>query len=430
MPPMIVCFGKAGIASATPPLPATMDMPLFFSLGSDILVALIFFGLLFYLHRVSRSRALWGAVQYGAGHLLYSIGSMESELSDGYLDGLHSTEVWLVALSAAMLINFGAAMMLHGISRLFDYRLPGRWHKLPDVIAALITGVPILLYGSYHSMLNATDLTQAMLVLSMAVFMLFVRDPPYRNPAMAVAIACLILLVLYIIEPLLERTGVIEVWLSHYGAWATLDLSLWMTTNYCLLMLASFRAMRAFERGARMDPLTDILNRLGFENAYGRLRETLRADSPLAVITLDLDHFKLINDRWMHEGGDAVLRAFSRAVEKCLRSTDVFARFGGEEFVVLLPGATRDVALRVAETLRIRIESMRIPFGETEIAVTTSIGVAMGLLGDDRRQLLAASDVAVYAAKQRGRNRVVFADEIPPESPTRKRDRGTPAQRA
>ncbi|GAB3628297.1 PAS/PAC sensor-containing diguanylate cyclase [Pandoraea terrae] len=132
---------------------------------------------------------------------------------------------------------------------------------------------------------------------------------------------------------------------------------------------------------------------------------------PLCLLSLDLDHFKEINDRYGHAAGDAVLKAVTRACCETVRAGDIVARVGGEEFMVLLAGAAPAVACGVAERIRASVEALRVPInGGTTIQVTVSVGLARadqdGVSSD---HLLRAAAQRLYEAKRLGRNRVAFA---------------------
>lgn len=135
---------------------------------------------------------------------------------------------------------------------------------------------------------------------------------------------------------------------------------------------------------------------------------------PFAVLILDLDHFKLFNDTFGHQAGDAALRAVAQAVQKSLRAADVVARYGGEEFVVILPQTDAGTAFEIAERLRQVVAGTSLPDPQRPAEylppLTVSVGVAVcpahaTTLGT----LLHAADAAMYAARQAGRNRVVVA---------------------
>lgn len=161
---------------------------------------------------------------------------------------------------------------------------------------------------------------------------------------------------------------------------------------------------------ATRDFLTGLPNRRYFLAQAERLVPQIdEAGRPLAIAMLDIDHFKRINDGWGHEAGDHALRAVAEALHGHVRPTDQVARFGGEEFCLLVADLEEDALRAYFEALRARIEAMRIQAPGGEVRMTVSIGVAMAAAGDELRSLLAEADRRLYLAKAGGRNRVVSA---------------------
>jgi diguanylate cyclase (GGDEF)-like protein len=158
---------------------------------------------------------------------------------------------------------------------------------------------------------------------------------------------------------------------------------------------------------ALRDGLTKVFNkRYLMDRLTSELRFATRHGAPLAVMLLDLDHFKQINDTYGHLAGDAVLAEVAQRLNKSLRTEDVLARYGGEEFAIVLRGIVASQALLAAERMRATIEQRPVVSGAHTIRVTTSIGVATfpetpAVIVDD---LFAAADKALYAAKRAGRN--------------------------
>jgi diguanylate cyclase (GGDEF)-like protein len=159
---------------------------------------------------------------------------------------------------------------------------------------------------------------------------------------------------------------------------------------------------------ARTDAKTGLLNAVAWQReADGWVRRARRAGVPAAVLLVDIDHFKRVNDRYGHLAGDELLAATASTLVSHVRAGDVLGRFGGEEFVALLPGAGQERACWIAERLRERVRVIAIPSLGAEAAVTVSIGVAaLGRDGNELFELLAAADAALYRAKQSGRDRV------------------------
>jgi diguanylate cyclase (GGDEF)-like protein len=188
-----------------------------------------------------------------------------------------------------------------------------------------------------------------------------------------------------------------------------------MLSAFCLAgFVVSFlrerlsRLLSILARAARIDPLTGILNRGGFEERFAQeVERARRGTESLTLLIADIDHFKQINDRFGHTVGDRVLQRVAEVLSESIRTSDVVARLGGEEFGVLLPEAGREDGIEIAE--RIRHDVARIePPEHGPVAVTVSIGVAMfpddGACGES---LFRVADAAAYAAKDLGRDRVV-----------------------
>ena len=159
---------------------------------------------------------------------------------------------------------------------------------------------------------------------------------------------------------------------------------------------------------ARTDPKTGLLNATAWQReADGEVARALRTGSPLALLLVDVDHFKRVNDNHGHLIGDEVLRALATELRQQVRESDVVGRFGGEEFTVLLPRTDDADAYAIAERLRASAGRMSVPAAHARIRVTVSIGVAvLGQHGHDLFELLAAADVALYKAKDAGRDQV------------------------
>lgn len=171
-------------------------------------------------------------------------------------------------------------------------------------------------------------------------------------------------------------------------------------------------ATARLEQLAATDALTGLANRRVFDERLGEeFRRSRRYGRPLAVLMIDLDHFKRVNDEYGHPFGDLVLVGAAEIARASLREFDLVARYGGEEFVVLLPETGVDAALAVAEKLRSGVSAREFERNGTSVRTSVSIGVA-GLPDpeiDDEHALVARADEALYAAKRSGRDRVVLA---------------------
>ncbi|MCV2358373.1 sensor domain-containing diguanylate cyclase [Paucibacter sp. TC2R-5] len=168
-------------------------------------------------------------------------------------------------------------------------------------------------------------------------------------------------------------------------------------------------ALRA-EQMARLDPLTQLRNRRAFlEQAAAPWSTSLRNSRPLSLIMLDLDHFKQINDEMGHAAGDKALVKVARLLEQCCRAGDILARWGGEEFVLLMPETDLQQACLLAERLRLSIENSRPALNNVAPLLTASIGVAERVQAARLEDLINAADAKLFEAKHLGRNRVAPA---------------------
>jgi diguanylate cyclase (GGDEF)-like protein len=167
---------------------------------------------------------------------------------------------------------------------------------------------------------------------------------------------------------------------------------------------------------SHLDPLTGLFNRRFLVAQATRMwRQARRDGTRVAAMMLDLDHFKRLNDEHGHEAGDAALAAVADAIQTRLRESDFASRWGGEEFLVLLPDTRPDGAMRVAETLRRDIAETPIPWNVETVTVTASFGVACARPDEvDADALVGRADAAMYGAKEDGRNRVRLAADRGP----------------
>jgi len=189
------------------------------------------------------------------------------------------------------------------------------------------------------------------------------------------------------------------------------------------LALANLRLRETLRSQAIRDPLTGLFNRRYLEETLEReLGRVKRVGAPMGVIMMDLDHFKQYNDTFGHSAGDELLAALGSLVQQQIRGEDIACRYGGEEFLVILPGASVSIALERAESLRQAVKEMH-QHHQGLKPTTLSLGVAVYPdHGDTGLDLIRSADAALYRAKQAGRDRVMAAEyaevTIMAESPT------------
>lgn len=192
---------------------------------------------------------------------------------------------------------------------------------------------------------------------------------------------------------------------THLGRFAVV-----VHENITRRKLAELRAAAL----AVQDPLTGLANRRAFNHAFSRAwLRCRRAGLPVSLLSLDLDHFKQLNDTYGHPAGDACLKWVARTIRRyARRSEDIAARVGGEEFALLLPETSLEVARQIAEQLRRAIARHDEKRGVPVASITASIGVVGAIPTREMKpdMLIAAADVALYAAKRNGRNQVMLGE--------------------
>jgi diguanylate cyclase (GGDEF)-like protein len=209
--------------------------------------------------------------------------------------------------------------------------------------------------------------------------------------------------------------------ISHTLLWRLVDRSHTFCKNLLVVLservrsdneyiASSLGVLRQAERNAHTDALTGLGNRHWMRTMFEReVVRTMHANRALCLMMIDVDNFKLFNDRYGHIAGDRVLVAVAEALREYLRPTDLMARFGGDEFAVLLPDLQLKQARQTAERIRQQVAALSPPSLAT--AVTISIGLASRTTDDDVATLVQRADEAMYVAKQGGRNRVAVAEK-------------------
>jgi diguanylate cyclase (GGDEF)-like protein len=223
----------------------------------------------------------------------------------------------------------------------------------------------------------------------------------------------------YVCIPLMSQGEAIGI--LHFQCIGPADLTeseLMLTTTFAeqaALSISNLRLREALRNQSIRDPLTGLFNRRYLEEMMEReTRRAVRASTGLGVLMIDLDHFKKFNDTYGHDAGDAVLRETALFLAKSVRAEDIVCRFGGEEFVILLPMADLKATHARAERIRSKIRELNVVHqGQSLGAVTLSVGVAaLPEHGTAYQMLLQSADAALYRAKHEGRDRVAVANPI------------------
>jgi diguanylate cyclase (GGDEF)-like protein len=385
------------------------------SLMADCAISLAFLGLMTALATASRHASMRGATRYALGHAFFTVASIPFVvmIANQVSVAVHPWTSWWALLVAMT----GCALMVDGLARLLEHPRRPQIIRAAWAVALLISLTALVPWGTVEPLRRASDLTNTFGMLGMTIILLRPVAAPYRLPAVTAGLCTAFLVPMYFV-------GALQVWLHagpvivpRYEDWAWLDLAIWSTVNLCVMMLASFRSITLFAQRSRTDPLTNCLNRAGLRNELARLPARQGAGDAISVLALDIDHFKAINDRHGHAAGDEYLFRFAELVQACIREADLFVRMGGEEFIVILVDAKREVAERVAKNIIDATRRMEADFGGSHLRTTVSVGIACGQGHGDVATLMGQADAALYAAKSQGRDRACVADH--PTQPQR-----------
>ena len=336
-----------------------------------------------YQRRLCQSLALIasGVSIFYALCLWLLFGSYDGALFDFTFAGIH--------MLAFVLIQFRA------------YVYATYWTLL--VTAIQITGGAVLFVGP------ETGFQYYLLCLPAVIYLLLREEPRHRKVLLMVLGTGM----LFACEFLLIKTFRIAFTPLEEGLMYFSNLTLVLLLNYLAIKFFADEALEAYSEQKQLvlqDSLTQLANRR-YVSLYGERLLALcrRYKHPLCVVLLDLDHFKLVNDRFGHAAGDAVLRHVAACLQEHVREPDIAARYGGEEFLILLPETSLLSAEDIAERIRARLESQPCMFENRAIPVQASFGICCSEQEQnaDLDALLQHTDAALYRAKHAGRNCIV-----------------------
>lgn len=303
------------------------------------------------------------------------------------------------------------SLMLLAVRRFQGVRL-SPWLGLAPV---LVSPLLLTLAMEYHPLRSVAAAVVNLLQIALVLHALFDRRHPMPGRGRYMILAAIAGMGLVL---LLRATGIGLGWVNLGDAdqrnfWQGLlfIVALCMEISVALgfVYMTMERAERRSFEMAMKDMLTGLSNRRAIsDELQAAVARAQRSGQLLSVLLLDIDHFKRINDNYGHQAGDVVLHDVAQMLQSRLRAQDRIGRFGGEEFLVVLPDTGLDGALILAEALREAVEERPTQWGAHPIAATISVGVRGGLISgaDTADSLVAAADAAMYRAKQSGRNRV------------------------
>ncbi|WP_347898377.1 GGDEF domain-containing protein [Arthrobacter sp. CC3] len=288
-----------------------------------------------------------------------------------------------------------------------------RWEL---IAAPLVTAVASLLENPAANAWSGGAVYLAMMAIGMALatWELWLLKPSDSETHRALALAAGILAIYYLCRFVVYlREGPDGPNFATYfspAVTSVLTIVLLVTVSFSVTALSNEQLINGLNERATRDGLTGLLNRTAFmELAAKEIHRVHAAGSVSTVILADLDHFKALNDGHGHAAGDAAIQAFAAACRASVRDTDFVGRYGGEEFIILPPGAGPESARIIATLISRRMAQAQTPAGVT--FPTVSYGAAPSTIADpDLGRMIAEADTALYRAKALGRNRVVCSD--------------------
>lgn len=314
-----------------------------------------------------------------------------------------------------LLALLGAILLLKGTALYTGKPLP-IWKPLLVMGGfLLVTGLDVVWLQT--GVMSTMAFSLATVVLNGWVALMLLRNtPPELRLSHRVAGTVFILLALTAVPGLfpmpedapaatVEQSDLVQLVMTCF------NLMLAMAQCFALMLLLVQRMLVQLHERATRDGLTGLLNRASLINSG--LKALADGDKPFAVLIVDLDHFKQVNDTWGHLSGDAVLRHFAAAAQEISATRPhMLGRYGGEEFVLMLPGAQAGDAMQVARQLVNAARDANVQVSAGILKYTVSVGVSHAASGATLEQLLAKADAALYRAKAAGRNRACGADAL------------------
>ena len=329
----------------------------------------------------------------------------------------------LVFLPGMALIGAGLCLYINGIQA-FNGKKPD--HRIPIIIFSLLAIIDLYFMLVHHNM-------QLAIVLSTLIFsviylysarLTFSRDDGLVGNLFWIVSSLYLLMALLMLSRFVYALRADGEGFESFAKWPInaytfmLGAVAQFFVSSLFVLILSYKLNQNLESIATIDGLTNILNRRGLEDAAAKMQDMCkRINLSMTVILIDIDHFKKVNDKHGHLTGDDVLRHIAKVIAGILRASDVFGRYGGEEFCAFLPNTTESAAIGLAERIRAAIEASPLKLdpdlARGEIKTTISIGVADSVrAGYDFKGLVAAADGALYSAKNSGRNQVVGYTQI------------------
>ena len=328
-----------------------------------------------------------------------------------------------IFLPGMALIGAGLSLYINGIQA-FIGRVPN--HRITIAVFVLLAVIDAYFMLMQHE-IRATVVLSAIIFAGVYLYcarLTFSRDEGLVGSLYWIASSLYLLMAVlmlfraaYAAQVVGDKFDTFATWPVNAYTFMLGAVSQFFISSLFVLML-SYKLTQNLESIATIDGLTNVLNRRGLEDASIKMQDMCkRINLSMAVLLIDIDHFKKVNDKYGHLVGDDALRHLAKVVAGVLRSSDAFGRYGGEEFCAFLPNTTESDAIGLAERIRAAVEASALRLGSVTIKTTISIGVADSVrAGYNFKGLVAAADSALYGAKNGGRNQVVSYTHVTRDS--------------
>ena len=403
---VIGCVSAFGVEVPLEGVPVMLDVV---SLGVAFCVAALTLLVLFYLVTFRRTRSAY-SLWWCRAIALFFTGSVAYLFHDG-------NQAWANPLGNALVVA-GLSSVWAAACTLRD-GVPKVWQVLAWPAVALVATLVDDPGGKYWAG-GSVQLVLVCVLSGIIAYELWKSEPEGTRAQRPLAVTAGLLSVFYFARWIAFSVGGPEGYvfstLFNSAVTTLTSMVLLMVASFTMTTLSNEQVTRKLRHQATQDGLTGLLNRAGFLTlAAIELRSIARSNSYGSLILADLDHFKTVNDTYGHAAGDAALQTFASACTGSLRSTDLIGRYGGEEFIILLPRTTPERAETVTTKINRTLENLQAD--QAFVLPTVSYGIAPIKRGAQKLStLIATADAALYEAKSRGRNQAVQAKtrHLPP----------------
>lgn len=356
------------------------------------------------------TRSINSVKQWSIANLCIGIG-----LGSAYFFSIPTPNAKFAIVIGAALIAAGVAFQFTGIQSFKSSRI----YKWLAIFFVGVVTFQTYWFEFLHPDISSRSIANSLLLsigyAACASALLIYTKPPLKTVSWFTGLSFALLSVVMLIRAILISQSSLDTYSLYSNTpinpvTFVITCVLQLCVTFGFLLMLNHQLVAEIEKIASRDMLTGAFNRRQLEEEITRLQSRCeRTGDKFSLMLIDVDNFKFINDNYGHPNGDEVLRSLTNIAVSSIRAEDYFARYGGDEFCILLPSTSRDEALILANRLRERYASTTFVFGGKTIKSSISIGISeSSKVGLEFKNLIGAADQALYRAKQDGRNKVVF----------------------